>query len=95
MSVILPLDPQDALGHPSLGPVDVCWYCGQPLGPEPVVLWRGTDGLLTLHGHCARALGAHLVADSREAELASGRPPWTRRVARAAGAALRAHEVLP
>jgi hypothetical protein len=71
-----------------------CWLCGKPLGPVAAVVWCGADGVtIQLHPSCSGALGSHLIADSREAQLASGGGVWTRRAARVAGAALRAAEL--
>jgi hypothetical protein len=57
-----------------------CLYCFEPVEP-PAVYWHAAIPVL-LHGPCARSFGAHLIADSREAELASGIRPWPRRAAR-------------
>src|ERR1051326_2271129 len=52
-------------------PPDVrCALCGDPIAP-PVVCWSGLD-LLVWHPRCAAKLGAHLIADAREADLAAG-----------------------
>jgi len=70
-----------------------CWLCGRVLGASTAVVWIGADGVaIQLHPACAGQLGTHLVGDAREATLASGGGVWTRRAARAAGAALRAAE---
>jgi hypothetical protein len=70
-----------------------CWHCGEILGASTAVVWIGSDGVaIQLHPACSEALGTHLIADRREAQLASGEHPWTRRAARVAGAALRAAE---
>jgi len=70
-----------------------CWLCGEVLGTSTAVVWVGADGVaIQFHPACSVHLGAALIADSREAQLASGGGVWTRRAARAAGAALRAAE---
>jgi hypothetical protein len=84
MSVVLPAE--RGAWWAVAGP---CRYCGEPIGDEPAVMWSTDgDGGVILHGGCARALGTHLIADSRECELAAGRHPWTRRAARALRSAL-------
>jgi hypothetical protein len=51
-----------------------------------VVEWAGADGEhIVLHRACAAELGAHLIGDAREAELAAGvEAHWHQRAARAA-----------
>jgi hypothetical protein len=63
-----------------------CHYCGEPAPVQDVaVYWQCTGTELLLHTACARDLGAHLIADSREAQLASGAPhSWHQRAARCA-----------
>ena len=74
-------------------PVGPCFTCGADVPSDgPAVIWAGLHGELILHRECAVKLGAHLIGDAREAELASGAQPWARRVARAAGSALRVLE---
>lgn len=69
-----------------------CRYCSTELGRDEIgVLWVEEQDLL-FHPTCARSLGVHLIADSREAELARGEHPWSRRAARAAGAAMKTAE---
>lgn len=63
-----------------------CFLCGTRVDP-PGVYWVAGSNLL-LHPDCATCLGQHLIADAREAQLASGRPPWASRVTRAALAAI-------
>ncbi len=86
MSVVLPAD-AGAFWWPA---ERTCHYCHGPVEP-PAVSWQLADPVL-LHRECATRLGCHLIADSREAELAAGDGPWRRRAARAAGAALAARE---
>jgi hypothetical protein len=74
---------------------DVCVYCRDSVPPNVVaVMWAGAEHLL-LHRECVAELGSHLIADAREAALASGEGNWTRRAARAAGWAMRAQEMVP
>src|SRR5687767_13366054 len=64
-----------------------CWHCGELVTAEyPVVEWAGADGEhIVLHRACAAELGAHLIGDAREAELAAGAESrWHQRAARAA-----------
>ncbi len=68
----------------------MCFYCAQYVD-APAVYWVGASDLL-LHRDCAAELGVHLIADSREAQLAGGESPWAGRAAKAAGSALRAQE---
>jgi len=43
------------------------------LGAITAVVWVGADGVaISLHPACSGALGTHLIADSREAQLAAG-----------------------
>ena len=71
----------------------ICFYCGSQVPDDgPLVIWVD-NGSLLLHPDCARRLGTHLICDSREAELASGRQPWTRRAGRVLRAAAMAEEV--
>jgi hypothetical protein len=52
---------------------DRCFICGKDVNRSfPVVGWSGYDDLILLHPECAERLGAHLIADAREAELAAG-----------------------
>ena len=67
-----------------------CTNCGEPI-TLPAVHWECARPLL-LHTACARSIGVHLIADSREAELASGVPHWTRRAVRATRGALLVQE---
>lgn len=70
-----------------------CCYCSDLVPADQIaVIWVERDALI-FHPNCARSFGTHLIMDSREAELASGRQPWTRRVARALRSALTAEEV--
>jgi len=70
---------------------EACWLCGEVLGLTTAVVWVGADGVaIQFHPACSGSLGMQLIADSREAQLAGGGGIWTRRAARAAGAALRA-----
>jgi hypothetical protein len=55
-----------------------CFFCGVQV-TLPCVVWHG-NFLVVFHPACARSLGAHLIADSREAELAGDpQPHWRRR----------------
>lgn len=83
MSVILPSEPPLTRTVP-------CWYCDTVISPEhPAVAWAGPGEAILLHGPCARSLGSHLIADSRECELADGADArWRSRAARAAVSAL-------
>ena len=69
-----------------------CYLCGDTVPGEPAVMWAGIGERLLLHRSCAGELGMHLIADAREADLAT-RPGWARRAARAAGWAMRAQEM--
>ena len=65
-----------------------CLFCGESVA-KVAVFWCGADDTsIVLHGDCAADLGAALIADSREAALASGKPPWNSRATRAAVAAI-------
>lgn len=56
-----------------------CLYCGgDAYQALPAVYWYGDGQAIILHGDCARKLGVHLIADSREAELSRGQP-WRSR----------------
>jgi hypothetical protein len=71
---------------------DSCYYCGDLVGEVPSVMWAGPCDIL-LHAKCAERWGTHLIADSREAAMATGEAPhWTRRAARALRSALVAQE---
>jgi hypothetical protein len=59
----------------------VCADCGDEVRP-PGVYWAGDTDLL-FHAACALRVGAHLIADSREAELVGSRSAQWRRRARA------------
>jgi hypothetical protein len=78
---------------------DTCFFCGEAIMPAlghlPAVYWQGASAPIALHGGCARKLGAHLIADAREAELASAVQPWPRRTARVLREALTAAEMRP
>lgn len=66
-----------------------CWECDTyAQAGEPLVIRVTSPGVIVLHADCARRLGTHLIADSREAELASGESPWRQRATRAACASL-------
>jgi hypothetical protein len=82
MSILYPNERERREYH-ELG---ACHYCGEPAPVQDVaVFWQCIGAELLLHTACARDLGAHLIADSREAQLASGAPhSWHRRAARAA-----------
>lgn len=68
-----------------------CWSCGLPL-ELPLVVWHA-ESLLTLHADCAAQLGAHLLMDSREAQLAGKpEPHWSRRAVAVVRHRLRAQE---
>jgi hypothetical protein len=70
-----------------------CDYCSEVVPADAIaIIWIEQHNLL-FHPACARRLGTHLICDSREAELASGRQPWTRRAGRVLRAALAAEEV--
>jgi len=65
-----------------------CWLCGD-VPPGPVVFWTaGADEFLVLCPAHAAYLGLHLIADAREATLATGGPQWEPRATRAAVAAI-------
>ena len=82
MSVLYPNDRERREYHE----LAVCHYCGAPAPAADVaVYWQCSGTTLLLHTGCARDLGVHLIADSREAQLASGAPRhWHERAARAA-----------
>jgi hypothetical protein len=65
-----------------------CFYCGDALDAPPWVAWRGADAWIILHRRCAPRLATHLIGDTREADLASGEPPWDTRATNTAVAAL-------
>jgi hypothetical protein len=70
-----------------------CFFCSELVPADTIaVIWVSDSGLL-FHPDCAERLGSHLIGDAREATLATGNHPWSRRAARAAGAALAAQEV--
>jgi hypothetical protein len=70
-----------------------CLYCLELVPPDGVAVnWCGAQHII-LHPDCAARLGCHLIADSREAQLASGWKPWTKRAAVALRSALQAEEV--
>ena len=72
-----------------------CFYCHNDIPTEtPAVEWAGQEHIL-LHPECADKLGVHLIGDAREARLSGGDRLWTRRVARAARAAMIAQEACP
>ena len=88
MSALLPAD-RAAWWAPATA---WCFLCLEDVPTTvPAVMWSGTRRIL-LHVPCARKLGAHLIGDAREAELASGVRPWATRAARVAGSALRVLE---
>ena len=88
MSIVLP---DEVAGH-WVPKERTCFYCGEVVAADTIgVIWVD-NGSLLLHPACARSLGTHFIADSREAELASGRQPWTRRAGRALRAATVAEE---
>jgi len=71
-----------------------CFSCREPAESGFFVCWIGVDGdTMLLHPRCAARLGTHLIADSREADLAGGRHPWDRRSEQAFLASLRNREV--
>jgi hypothetical protein len=92
MSVLLP----EERGRQPWASSDLtCFRCDEPVELDGVaVVWMGTD-VISLHPACARQLGAHLIADSREAELAgsTGQGHWQRRGARALRSALMTAEM--
>jgi hypothetical protein len=67
------------------------FHCHEPVEP-PAVWWQGATSGILLHAVCAEQLGCHLIADSREAMLASGQQPWTRRAGLLLRDALQAQE---
>lgn len=84
MSIIFPADRRE-----HWAPIErTCQFCSEVVSTGEVgVFWVG-DPLLLLHPPCARSLGTHLIADSREAQLAGGTSPWTERAARVARQAM-------
>lgn len=59
---------------------DGCYYCGKAVPHDTVgVFWIGAGESIILHPTCAATWGAELIADGREALLASGIAPWDRR----------------
>jgi hypothetical protein len=54
-----------------------CVECGRGVR-APVVMWFGAIGELIWHAKCASRVGRHLIADSRECELAGAndQPFW-------------------
>ena len=69
----------------------MCLECDGPLS-VPFVYWHGAQPLL-FHGECAEILGAALLKDSRECELAADpRPHWRRRAVATVRHRLRAEE---
>lgn len=71
-----------------------CADCGGQVDP-PAVTWWASQWLI-LHANCARALGGHLIADSRECELASAQAPhWRRRAIAAVRHRLKTEEEVP
>ena len=73
---------------------DTCFLCHEPVclfSNSVGVMWMGTTEIV-LHPGCAAKLGAELLKDSREAELAGGEQPWRRRAARVFRSALRIEE---
>ena len=90
MSVLYPADRGDWWA-----PIpEACYYCSRDFAEsEPLVFWHGDGGEnLVLHQACAAALGVHLISDAREALLASGENPWSRRAALALRSSLLAAE---
>ena len=74
---------------------DACLYCHEAIPADQVAVhWSGAEDII-LHPDCAARLGCHLIADSREAQLASGEQPWARRAAFALRSALQRQEVRP
>jgi hypothetical protein len=71
-----------------------CFVCGAPVtSTAPAVGWYGATMTLLLHPRCAGRLGAALLGDEREADLAGGQSAhWSNRAARAAGSAIRFRE---
>lgn len=66
----------------------LCFSCSGDLSAEPAtVYWHLSEGHLELHSTCAAILGAHLIADAREADLATN-GIWTNRVRRVFRASL-------
>jgi hypothetical protein len=88
MSAIVPADRRQWWAPQS----DTCLYCHDPVPPDQVAVnWLGAEHII-LHPDCATSLGTHLIMDSRGAQLASGRQPWTRRMTLALRSALQAEE---
>lgn len=54
-----------------------CFYCREEID-GPAVFWKAGEDLV-LHPDCAQQLAVHLIADSREAQLA-GVPDFANRV---------------
>lgn len=70
-----------------------CLECARPVSP-PFVLWHGIRQLL-FHPECAARIGAHLIADAREATLAGDAGPhWRRRLVGAVRHRLMAEELV-
>lgn len=93
MSIFLASDLPELLGD--LIEEDGCFRCSGSLRGQPIVLWAGYPGrTIALHPECARALGSHLIQDSREADIAAGGQIWTSRGIRALRAGLMVQEGL-
>jgi len=68
-----------------------CFYCGECI-EGAAVFWVGSGEDLVLHPRCAEELAVDLIGDAREAQLASGAPPWPTRAAPALRESLLASE---
>ncbi|TAK32628.1 MAG: hypothetical protein EPO21_14860 [Chloroflexota bacterium] len=65
MSVLYPSDRTEFWAPKNLD----CFYCGKQIGGL-AVFWKSQETLV-LHPDCASQLAVHLIADSREAQLAA------------------------
>jgi hypothetical protein len=71
----------------------MCEGCGEAI-QVPCVYWHGRRTLFW-HPECATTIGAHLIADAREATLAvDPRPHWRKRVVSAVRHRLMAEELV-
>jgi hypothetical protein len=92
----MPVVLRDDWFEPRAGGLDgaPCFVCDAPVtSAVSAVVWYGDTMTLLLHSRCAGRLGAALLGDEREADLARGRSAhWSSRVARAVRSAIRFDE---
>lgn len=62
-------------------PQNICCYlCDEPVNLAEVnVYWHNPGRDILFHRECASKFGMHMIADSREALLASSHPTYKRR----------------